>query len=203
MKKKYLIFLTACLLVVGTSFGVTYAYLTATDQKVNVFKVGENKIEVEEEFEKPTELSPNQIIKKKPLVRNTGDIPCFVRVRVEFSDSDAAAFCEFMDGEKNVIALPEGENWVKGKDGYYYYTKVLHPGEPVTATEANYTGSGRKPGDATTPLFSKLHIKDGVSPELLIAFNVYVYAESREQKNPSDTYDMVWNLSTNTGGVTP
>lgn len=177
-KKKILLIVAACLLVASTSFGVTYAYLIANDSVQNEFTVGENKIEVEEEYDPPEKLKPEIVIPKKPCVKNTGNLPCFVRARADFSDSEAKGFCNDLDIDT--------ENWeYDPDDGYYYYKKLLQPGE------------------ATTYLFTKLEIKkekpDGtpLTEGDLIDFDVLVFAESCQHEDhdgacTADEYKTIW-----------
>ena len=78
-KKKIFLTVIACLLVVSASFGMTYAYLIANDSVSNEFTIGENKIEIEEEYDPPEKLTPGIEINKKPSVKNTGNLYCYVR----------------------------------------------------------------------------------------------------------------------------
>jgi len=165
-KKRILLIAIACLLMLGASFGVTYAYLISDDTKVNAFTVGETDIEVEEKYDPPKELEPGIHITKEPWVRNTGNLPCFVRMRADFSDSKAKDFC---------LPLNISEDWEEGTDGYYYYKKLLAPGET--------TGS----------LFTEIVIKSDVEKGDMIDFDVLVYAEARQQGEYSESdYKNVW-----------
>lgn len=177
-KKKLFLIIAVCLLAASTSFGVTYAYLIANDSVQNEFTVGENKIEVEEEYEPPQKLKPGIVIPKKPRVKNTGNLSCFVRVRADFSDSAAKDFCEELDIDK--------ANWeYDSADGYYYYKKLL------------------KPGESTTNLFTKLEIKtqkangDALTDADMIDFDVLVFAESCQHEDhdgacADNEYKTIW-----------
>ena len=179
MKKimKKIVPVVACLTVAFASFGVTYAYLIANDSKVNEFRVGENDIEIVEEFTAPPELKPGANITKKPSVHNTGNLPCFVRMRVDFSDSEAEKFCEVDYNKTNSWFYNEG-------DGYYYYTKILQPG-----------------GHTEPELFTNVHIKEeyeenGVKKKYtvndMIDFDIMVYAESKYNKANDIDKDKYW-----------
>lgn len=170
-KKRILLVLSACFLMLGVSFGITYSYLISEDAQQNTFTVGETAVEVHEEYEPPAELKPGISIKKKPKVENTGNLPCFVRMRADFSDSKAKKLCE---------PLVIGADWqYNDEDGYYYYTKPLMPG-----TE-------------TSCLFEKIVIKaeaEGVSQSDMMDFDVLIYAEARQQGKYSDSdYMKVWS----------
>ena len=150
----------ACLIAALASFGVTYAYLIASDAKLNEFSVGENDIELMEKFTAPEELKPGTEFPKNPYVHNTGDLPCLVRMRVDFSDSDAEKFCDLeYIGNTGYNRL----SWLYDEDeGYYYYTKVL------------------KPGDYTPVLFDKVRIKEEYDENKMIDFDIMIYVESKE-----------------------
>lgn len=72
---------------------------------------------------------------KAVQVINTGYIDEYVRLRLDFSDSDIEAKTQFSYDGKNFYSikdyrnnLPEG--WVyNAQDGYYYYTKILETGD--------------------------------------------------------------------------
>lgn len=177
----------ACLIVAIASFGVTYAYLTATDSVVNEFKVGENEIEIVEEFKPPEKLEPGMSFDKMPSVKNTGGLPCFVRIRADFSDSEAEDFCILRyvykeNNEEKTLEPYNTFNWIKDDgDGYYYYKGILEPGKE------------------TEPLFTEVFIKKDTKLAM-IDFDIIIYAESRQAteadkeacKNDSDYYKTVW-----------
>ncbi len=172
-KKRILLVLSACFLMLGVSFGITYSYLISEDTELNAFTVGETVIEVQEDYEPPPELKPGITIKKKPKVKNTGNLPCFVRMRADFSDSKAEEFCQ---------PLNINTDWEYKDDGYYYYKHLLEP-------------------DAETSfLFEEIVIKstaEGVSENDMIDFDVLVYAEARQQSKPEDDYITVWSKEGN------
>lgn len=177
-KKKIFLIVVACLLVVSASFGITYAYLIANDSVQNEFTVGENKIDVEEEYDPPEKLEPGTVITKKPSAKNTGNLSCFVRMRADFSDSAAKELCE----ELKIDTV----NWeYDSSDGYYYYKKLLNP------------------NDSTTNLFTEVVIKtekaDGtaLTDEDMIDFDILVFAESCQHEDhdgacTNDEYKTIW-----------
>lgn len=167
-KKRILLIVIACFLMLGASFGITYAYLISDDTEINAFTVGETVIEVEEDYDPPEKLEPGISINKKPWVENTGNLPCFVRMRADFSDSKAEAFCEPLDINT--------EDWeYNSSDGYYYYNKLL------------------KPGEKTSHLFTQIVIKADSELQDMIDFDVPVYAEARQQGEYSaDEYMKAW-----------
>lgn len=76
--------LVACLSISGIS-----AYFTDTDSKVNTFTVGKVEIDLlEPNWEPPTDITPEQEMKKDPQVENTGinDAYIFVEVTVPYAN---------------------------------------------------------------------------------------------------------------------
>lgn len=155
-KKRILLIVIACFLMLGASFGITYAYLISDDTEINAFTAGETVIEVKEKYDPPAVLEPGAIITKKPWVENTGNLPCFVRMRADFSDSRAKEFCEPLD-------INEVDWEYNSADGYYYYNKPLMPGTETSA------------------LFTQVIIKADSEFEDMIDFDILVYAEACQQ----------------------
>ena len=135
MKKKILL-VTAVVICLAIAATGTLAYFTAEDMAHNVITTGGVEIAVQEwadegktkPFENLTGVMPNTTVTKIAEIKNTGASDAWVRVKVE----------------KNIKLQGEGKpdtslveltlntaDWTE-KDGYYYYTKVLKPGE-VTA----------------------------------------------------------------------
>lgn len=135
MKRKLLI-LSVLAICIATLAAGTLAYFTSEGKAHNVITTGGVEITVQEwadegktkPFEDLTGVMPNTTVTKIAEVKNTGASDAWVRVKVE----------------KNIKLQGEGKpdtglveltlntaDWTE-KDGYYYYTKVLKPGE-VTA----------------------------------------------------------------------
>lgn len=176
-KKRIFLIVIACFLVLGMSFGVTYAYLIAKDKAVNQFTIGENIIEIFENYEPPEKLEPGVEFQKEPYVKNTGNLPCFVRMRADFSNSKAEEFCESLNIDT--------ENWeYNSNDGYYYYKNLLNP------------------NDVTEPLFTKVKIKSTINDSDIVDFDILIYAESCQHNDHDgecslDEYKTVWDKEGN------
>lgn len=101
----------ALVLTAGLSVGGTMAYFTTytqTSGSVPLSLGGSITTEPHEEVEDWT---------KHVTIENTGDADCFVRVR-------AFAGAQYQDS-----LVYSGENWSLAADGYYYYSRILSPGE--------------------------------------------------------------------------
>lgn len=146
------------------------AYMTDGGAITNTMTVGENEIEVVEDFQKPTIQIGENTFRKDVKVKNTGDVPCYVRVFLEFSDddvrneskvsADGATF--YTIGEFN-SHLPSGWVYVSGSSDelapYYYYTSPLEVGE-------------------STPSLLKTVKTTFATQDVIEPFDIYVYAES-------------------------
>ena len=135
MKRKLLI-LSVLAICIATLAAGTLAYFTSEGKAHNVITTGGVEITVQEwadeektkPFENLSGVMPNTTVTKIAEVKNTGASDAWVRVKVE----------------KNIRLQGEGtpdtglveltlntDDWTE-KDGYFYYTKALKPGE-VTA----------------------------------------------------------------------
>ena len=151
MKKKWLFFALFISLCAGTTGGIAYAWLIDRKEAENIVQFAGNDIHIQEEFDPPQDPNPGDVIAKRPCIINDSDTDVFVRVMVQFSDSDAGKQCE---------PLVINSGWNRKADGYYYYDEKLHAGE------------------STTGIFDNIVIKESVKKEELIPFDVLVYAES-------------------------
>lgn len=157
-KTKNILIAVALTVLFTATVAVVYAYLSDQGVKENNFTVGNNTTKIEEDFTPPPEMheGENPFV-KEVRITNTGNVPCYIRVFFDFSDStirDSAgismdSYVKYDDGSDNfdvltwltyeqyLANLPDG--WVyipltgDGGDtllgGYFYYTKQLPVGE--------------------------------------------------------------------------
>ncbi|MBQ7147180.1 MAG: hypothetical protein IJR96_00365 [Pseudobutyrivibrio sp.] len=115
MNKKKLVLIAASLLVLGSvAVKPTMAYFTDTHTGK-----GEVKVTMGE-----YEITPDEDVKgmiKKITVKNTGDFPVYARVKVLAGSTHGQEFL-----------ASSSENWESKEDGFYYYKKVINPGEEST-----------------------------------------------------------------------
>lgn len=122
MKRKFLI-LSVLALCFSLFAAETIAYFTADSKAHNVITTGSVQIAVQEwaddertkPFEDVTGVMPETTVTKIVEIKNTGVSDAWVRVMVD----------------KKIELACNTADWTE-KDGYYYYNKVLKPGE-VTA----------------------------------------------------------------------
>lgn len=148
MRKKYIVTAVAgvalCLALVGTAV----AYFSDLGHLDNVLTPGSNTVEVEEKYTPPKELKVDNEIPKEVQIKNNGNVPCFVRVFANFSDSKVRSWAklkvedsdEWKAWDQYIQNPPDG--WVYQPitiggatgilDGFFYYTKPLQPGESTS-----------------------------------------------------------------------
>ena len=122
----------AAALALVTAIGGTMAWLTThSDGLTNTFTPAKIEGEVKETFKSPFDTKSNVYI------QNTSDVPVYVRVALvptwvmqendkyvpvaePVEDADVT-----IDNENWKNFVPKNSDWIKGRDGYYYYTKPL------------------------------------------------------------------------------
>ena len=125
-RPKHFAALLALVLILVCTVGGTVAYLVAhTDPVTNTFTPGEVSCQVEEEFK------DNDTVKTKAVIKNTGNVPAYIRVAVVANTVDENGDITGMADLSQVDWLNE-TNWTEGNDGFYYYKGVVQPGD-VTA----------------------------------------------------------------------
>ena len=140
-KKKGLVIVSG--ISVLTLLGGTLAYFTTTTNIANKFKSGLYQNEIIENFESPSNWTPGTVTNKEIIVKNTGNIP--MAVRASYTEKWINAKGEELslkDLDNNQIAIINfGSDWVKDKDGYYYYgskeNKTLLDSNKVTTSFIN------------------------------------------------------------------
>ena len=157
-------------LVFGTGL-VTLALLSdKTDDLENTFELGNVTTEIEEEFEKTQSATT---FKKEPVIVNTGENDCYVRVRVSISPEEALLIV----GDEQVFGGSKA-NWGY-YNGYYYYKSAL------------------KPGEKTTALFNTVTVKNEYV-DTIEGFEVTVYQEAVQAKmsardgSTTTDYSKIW-----------
>lgn len=127
VSKKAIICGCALLLAVLVSIGVTLAYIIASDGPLkNEFTPSVVTTSVNETLEGRT--------KTKVSIKNTGDTEAYIRAAVIFNWQDSAGNILGKTPQEGVdykiswnvsTDYNKAEVWVKGADGYYYYTSPV------------------------------------------------------------------------------
>ena len=173
MKKKLLILSLAAIYLAITAIG-TLAYFTSEGTAHNVITTGGVEIAVQEwadedkqtPFEDLEGIMPGMTVTKIAEIKNTGASDAWVRVKVEKNIKPQG------DGKPDtglVELTLNTADWTE-KDGYYYYTKVL------------------KPGEVTAPIFTAVTFKPDMGNEYQNATaTVDVSAQAVQTANNGDT----------------
>lgn len=119
-RPKHFAGLLALVLILVCTVGGTVAYLvTHTDPVVNTFTPGKVSCQVDEKF------NEDNTRKTEAVVKNTGNVPAYIRV---------AVVANTIDGEGNITGMKtlpgnwlNAEKWTKSNDGFYYYKGVVQP----------------------------------------------------------------------------
>lgn len=136
-KKKLAIVLVSLLAACTVAATGTIAYLTtATNPVVNTFSPTDTVISIPEEF--------TGSVKKDVKVYNDktqSSVDVFIRAQVVicWKDSSGNVYSQLPVADThytidwgNDETTILGSDWVKGADGYYYYTKAVAPGDSTT-----------------------------------------------------------------------
>lgn len=121
--------LVAILVLLCCAVAGTLAYLvTSTGPVTNTFTPASVTTEVEEEF--------NGTTRSNVRIKNTGNIDAYIRtaVIVNWADENGNVYGGAVPKEgKDYSELKLKTSWVKGSDGYYYYTNPVAPEAFTTA----------------------------------------------------------------------
>ena len=140
--KKALILMVSLVAILAVSVGGVLAWLATSSGEVkNTFAPGKTDIEIEEKFENN--------VKKDVKVKNSGSIPVYARVNLVFTWKDRAGNVIERPADADLNVSYGNDNWVKGRDGFWYYTKPIAVGSETSAvvSEAKVTfpeGNGYK-----------------------------------------------------------
>lgn len=163
-KNKAFIFWIA-VFVLSVTVGSILAYLADKDHIRNEIPIGFDQTEIVEKYEPPEKLEAGVEFPKKVQIKNTGKVPCYVRVKVIFTDETVL---EYTTLDYNTT------DWAyDSTDGYWYYKDPL----PV--------------GALTTPIFTTVSIADDVEDSEIKDFEILVYHESYQQGEYTD-YVSAW-----------
>lgn len=210
-RNKKLVIICACALgVLLLCVGVTLAYLGAAKKEENKVVVGKGDVSIEEsDWSQPSTQSMENTDNKSVDVKNTGTVPCFVRVYMEFSDSEVASVASVQGGNDNnyyawesfKTTLANATNTVSTDwkyvnsdttntklNGYFYYTKPVaseaSTTELIRSVKTDYNGN-----DNTDSNIDKIK-----------AYDIIVYSETVQTIGTDGTdYGATGYTSTNGG----
>ena len=122
----------------------THAFYSTIGKATNVITSGNLELTIHEKTDQGTEfpaegvyIVPGDVVSKVVTVENSCDHPFYLRVKLVYGvDSQELPSEECFKLNINI------ENWFQ-KDGWYYYTKILQPGEetPEVFSHVEIVGS--------------------------------------------------------------
>ena len=132
--KRSLVLVVSVLVLLLAVAGGTLAWLTAnTGPVVNTFTPAHVTCDVEETF--------NGTTKENVSIKNTGDIPAYIRATyvVNWLDSAGNIVTSVPEGYSYELQENPNNTWTKGKDGYFYYLTPVAPKDSTHGSLLNCT----------------------------------------------------------------
>ena len=167
------------------------AYLTSKESVKNSFGIGKIEATVVENFDENNakDLSTNKSIEKTVAVTNTGKNPEIVRVIINPQWKGKSNDNNIPVSASNQVKLNFRKgfenDWIEGKDGYYYYKHILEPKDGNTDTLLESVSINKNITDEEKKEFSNRELVVNVSAEA-IQVN---YDAIKESWNINNTMD--------------
>lgn len=121
------------------------AYLTNSKNASNQLTRGHNEIQVVENFPDTNITVGTNTLTKDVTIKNTGPVPCYIRVFIDFADDDIRKASQVSANGSSYVpfdtfktsALPSGWTYVSSAgdklNSYFYYTSPVAPGASTTS----------------------------------------------------------------------
>ncbi len=110
----------------------SFTWQHSSDSKINHIEIADLKVVIEEEFTEPMNVKSNDIINKKVFIYNIGNFPALVRVSFFPYLYDETSGQSLLTPHDSISLLNLSSDWIDGKDGYFYYDKILMQNEKTT-----------------------------------------------------------------------
>ena len=133
--KKLIPILTISLFLLIGAVGTTLCLLISSDAVTNKFQTGDNKIDIVEDFQEPENWNGDEYKKVVKISNTTNDSKSPVLVRVSIIprwEDEKGLPSTNLSVDVVKLKFSEGEKWLKGDDGYYYYKSLLQPQESTS-----------------------------------------------------------------------
>ena len=133
------ILLAAVIVLLAGAVGGTWAFLVAQSEPVqNNFTYAHVRCTIDEKFDGTT--------KSDVQIKNTGDIPAYIRARIVVTWKDASGNVSAVPVKDSDYTMTMGTGWTKGTDGYWYCNTAVDAGgeTPVLITKCEKKGNAPK-----------------------------------------------------------
>ena len=190
----------AIMAVVGAT-ALTLGFLGDNTAITNKFKIGHNKSSVYEELGDLAQSTGTKYHKKIVKIKNEDNVPCYVRVYMDFSDSAYADKSYLSNGSAETaeaagnLTYYSAKRKIDGSDDVETYIEKLASATNTTAekwvfipettdTDGALLGGYYyyivpvEPGKSTDSLIQWIKIENGATADDIKAFNVLVYSET-------------------------
>lgn len=185
---KSIALLVSLLLIIGVTVGGTIAFLMDSDGPLhNLFNPSQVTTYVDETVCDDT--------KSNVKIQNTGDTDAWIRVAVvvTWQDADGNVYGQAPKAGENYTNWTPGTDWVKGDDGFYYYTKpVAAQAATANALIAEIKPIGTPPAEGY--YLTVEIIGSGIQNKPANVFETE-WASSGLTVDDSNTDPMMWTLS--------
>lgn len=155
-RKNVLLAAVIAMLLGTAAVGTSLAFLVdSTDVLTNKFLPSAVTGTIEEEF------NDGELVKKNVAIKNTGDIPAYVRVTVvpNWVDDKGNVAAEVKAGDYTIDLNDSGnDDWFEGSDGFYYYSSPVEPGQTTAVLIKECSPSVSKTDASGNPLHFELHV---------------------------------------------
>lgn len=134
------ILLAAVIVLLAGAVGGTWAFLVAQSEPVqNNFTYAHVRCTIDEKFENG--------VKSDVTIKNTGDIPAYIRARIVVTWKDANGNVSAVPVKDSDYTMTMGTGWTKGTDGYWYCKTAVNPDgfTPELITECKKTSNADVP----------------------------------------------------------
>lgn len=171
-KKQLVLSMAACVMMLSMAVGGTMAYMTDSETATNEFTVGKVKIALEEphypgnDSEKVNKLVPNEIVKKDPQIKNTGENDAIVFMKVQVPKANITITP--MEGGTRTKAIQEIftlKNLKTGDDGTWMEIRKDDAADDKCIYVFGYKTKLAKDA-TTTPLFDEVQLRNFIEREI-------------------------------------
>lgn len=171
-RKQLVLSMAACFMVLSMAVGGTMAYMTDSETATNEFTVGKVKIALEEpnypgnDSEKVNKLVPNEIVKKDPQIKNTGENDAIVFMKVQVPKANITITpTEGGAGTKAIQEIFALKNLKTGDDGPWMEIRKDDATDDKCIYVFGYKTKLTK-NATTAPLFDEVQLKNFIEREI-------------------------------------
>ena len=189
----------AAMAMVGVT-ALTLGFLGDNTAITNKFKIGHNKSSVDEDVGDLAQSTGTKYHKKIVKIKNEDNVPCYVRVYMDFSDStyaeksslsngsaetaEAAKALTYYSAERKIDTNDDKETYIERLAAAANTTAQKWVFIPESGTDGALLGGYYyyivpvEPGKSTDSLIQWIKIENGDDADNIKAFNVLVYSET-------------------------